>query len=122
MMPGLWTCLKCGCEAIVADLRFCPNCQADREEEPSAGTSFLTSGSKPDSSGSSTGTDPQSPVPDAENPSDLLPQASQPVPSSASLTDGSTQETSSDPASPPDSSAESPEEPESSQDQVSEQN
>lgn len=79
---------------------------AEPEEDPSVGTSSLTSESKLDTSGSGTGTLHPSPAPDAENLSGKD-QAPKPVPSSVSSTGGSGQETSSDPASQPGSSVES---------------
>lgn len=73
----------------------------DAEVSPSVGISSLTSETKPDKSGETQTTDPQSPVPDAESLSDkdpsLAPDQSQtPASSSASSTDGSIQGTGSD--------------------------
>lgn len=79
---------------------------AREELEQFPGTSFSTFVSRPDRSGISTGTDLQSPVPDAESPSEPDPPASQ-ISSSASLTDGSTQGTGSGLPSLPVSSEES---------------
>jgi len=85
------------------------------EETPSAGTSYSTSERTPARSGSSTTTDLQSPVPDAESLSSPD-QPVEPVSTSANSTAGSTHATGSDPASPPDSSAESVPAPEASAD------
>lgn len=79
---------------------------AEREEESSAGTSSSTSESRLDRSGSSTGTDLQSPAQSAENPSDRD-QPQTPASYFASSTDGSGQETGSDQANLRDSSEES---------------
>lgn len=68
------------------------------EEETSAGTSSSTSDDRPDKSGEPSGTDPQSPAPDAESPSEA-PQQEKVEASSASTTGGSTQETGSGQAS-----------------------
>jgi hypothetical protein len=71
-----------------------------KEDEPSAGTSSLTSESKPDRSGTSppeTGSSLRSPAPDVESPSGKD-QPQKQTSSSASLTAGSTQETGSVPA------------------------
>ena len=88
-----------------------PVMQQAPEEEPSAGTSSLTSASTPDKSGSSaqaTESPLQSPAPAAENPSSTD-QPADPAPSStADLTSGSTQETGPSPADQPDSSVDSP--------------
>jgi hypothetical protein len=77
------------------------------EEEPSVGTSSLTSESTQDKSGSSlpaSESSLQSPAPTAENPSEVDP-AAPPAPSStASSTDGSTQGTGASQADQPDSS------------------
>jgi hypothetical protein len=76
------------------------------EEESSAGTSSSTSGSKLGKSGSSSGTARQSRARTAASHSEPD-QPAKPTHSSASTTDGSTQGTSSDPASLRGSSAES---------------
>jgi hypothetical protein len=86
-----------------------------REElERFPGTSFLTSESKPDSSGKSTGTDLPQPAPAAESPFVPPLPVSPEVPSSVSTTDGSTQGTGPDQASLLDYSEVSPEEEEPS--------
>jgi|HubBroStandDraft_5_1064220.scaffolds.fasta_scaffold00014_59 hypothetical protein len=74
------------------------------EEEPSAGTSFSTSESKPGKSGSSGTPVLPSPAPAAESPSDRDLPASTAPSSSVSSTDGSTQETGYSPVPQPDSS------------------
>jgi hypothetical protein len=77
-------------------------------EVPSLGTNSLTSGSKPEPSGSSPQATPAShpsPAPGAENPSSADHPTSQP-PSTASSTSGSGQGTGSDQAHPSGSSAE----------------
>jgi hypothetical protein len=79
----------------------------DEEAEKSAGTSSSTSDDKPDKSGTLTGTDPQSPAPDAESPSELH-LTVQAEASSVSSTGGSTQETGSDPSPQSGSSEASP--------------
>jgi hypothetical protein len=83
-----------------------PLSEADKlaaKEESSAGSSSLTSGSRPGGNGETTTTGPQLPAPDAPN----LSEPAQPAPpespaesSSAQTTDGSTQGTGSGPASP----------------------
>ena len=120
----MWDCIECGIRAIAGSLRHCPRCGVPRQEEgesPSAGISSLTSESKPDRSGPSppeTGSSLQSPAHDAENPSGKGRRQKQ-ASSSASSTDGSTQETGSGQAPQPDSSADSAAQTPATADQVS---
>jgi hypothetical protein len=108
----MWDCIECGIRNIAGSLLICPRCHVPKPTEegsPSAGTSSLTSESKPDKSGISppeTESSLQSPAPDAENLSGKGRRQKQ-TSSSASLTDGSIQETGSGQASQQDSSEDS---------------